>query len=226
MARLSWTSGPPRSSFSSRRHTVRRLRDQGLYGPRLRDVLPALAGTVVVVCAVAAGLAVGYRAGGPLVPVVGLSVPALVVAVEMRRRRPGARRRHGRYTADELRELDVQGLALAVARMLRRDGWRVRLLPAPDRPRLYARDAAGRQLDVAFRPVAEPLPDETLPDPRTRRHTDGPRLQLVVHRGAFRDRDIRWAQRQGDTRLLDGPALELWAAGSSLNDLFDPGLWD
>ncbi|MFE7033822.1 hypothetical protein ACFU9Y_26245 [Streptomyces sp. NPDC057621] len=226
MARLSWTSGPPRSSFSRRRHTVRRLRDQGLYGPRLRDVLPALAGTVVVVCAVAAGLAVGYRAGGPLVPVVGLSVPALVVAVEMRRRRPGARRRHGRYTADELRELDVQGLALAVARMLRRDGWRVRLLPAPDRPRLYARDAAGRQLDVAFRPVAEPLPDEALPDPRTRRHTDGPRLQLVVHRGAFRDRDIRWAQRQGDTRLLDGPALERWAAGASLNDLFDPGLWD
>ncbi|MEW2569368.1 hypothetical protein [Streptomyces sp. NPDC047070] len=226
MARLSWTSGPPRSSFSRRRHTVRRLRDQGLYGPRLRDVLPALAGAVVVVCAVAAGLAVGYRAGGPLVPVVGLSVPALVVAVEMRRRRPGARQRHGRYTADELRELDVQGLALAVARMLRRDGWRVRLLPAPDRPRLYARDAAGRQLDVAFRPVAEPLPDEALPDPRTRRHTDGPRLQLVVHRGAFRDRDIRWAQRQGDTRLLDGPALERWAAGASLNDLFDPGLWD
>ncbi|MFD6285303.1 hypothetical protein [Streptomyces sp. NPDC060205] len=226
MARLSWTSGPPRSSFSRRRHTVRRLREQGLYGPRLRDVLPALAGAVVVVCAVAAGLAVGYRVGGPLVPVVGLSVPALVVAVEIRRRRPGTRRRRGHYTADELRELDVQGLALAVARMLRRDGWRVRLLPAPDRPRLYARDAAGRQLDVAFRPVAEPLPDEALPDPRTRRGAAGPRLQLVVHRGAFRDRDVRWAQRQGDTRLLDGPALERWAAGAGLNDLFDPGLWD
>ncbi|MGC5562247.1 hypothetical protein ACPYPG_05315 [Streptomyces sp. FR-108] len=225
MARLSWTSGPPRSSFSRRRHTVRRLRDQGLYGPRFRDVLPALAGAVVVVCAVVAALAVGYRVGGPVVPVIGVSLPALVIAVEIRRRRPGARRRRGRYSADELRELDVQGLALAVARMLRRDGWRVRLLPAPDRPRLYARDSAGRQLDVAFRPVAEPLPDEATPDPRARRAAAGPRLQLVVHRGVFRERDVRWAQRQGDTRLLDGSALERWAAGAGLNDLFDRGLW-
>ncbi|MFH8469280.1 hypothetical protein [Streptomyces sp. NPDC017991] len=226
MARLSWTSGPPRSSFSSRRHTVRRLRDQGLYGPRFRDVLPGLAGAVLVVCAVVAGLAVGYRVAGPVVPVAGLGLLSLVVAVEIRRRRPGARRRRGRYTADELRELDVQGLALAVARMLRRDGWRVRLLPAPDRPRLYARDPAGRQLDVAFRPVAEPLPDEALPDPHSRRGAAVPRLQLVVHRGAFRERDIRWAQRQGDTRLLDGSALARWAAGAGLNELFDPGLWD
>ncbi|MGN9816469.1 hypothetical protein ACTMUQ_14165 [Streptomyces sp. SD11] len=226
MARLSWTSGPPRSSFSRRRHTVRRLRDQGLYGPRFRDVLPGLAGAVVVVCAVAAGLAVGYRAAGPVVPVAGVGLLSLAVAVEMRRRRPGARRRRGRYTVDELRELDVQGLALAVARMLRRDGWRVRLLPAPDRPRLYARDSAGRQLDVAFRPVAEPLPDEALPDPRTRRDATAPRLQLVVHRGAFRDRDVRWAQRQGDTRLLDGPTLERWAGGTHMNTLFDPPLWN
>jgi hypothetical protein len=204
---------------------VRRLREQGLYGPRFRDVLPALAGAVVVVCAVVAGLAVGYRVGGPVVPVIGVSLPALVIAVEIRRRRPGARRRRGRYSAEELRELDVQGLALAVARMLRRDGWRVRLLPAPDRPRLYARDSAGRQLDVAFRPVAEPLPDEATPDPRSRRDTAGPRLQLVVHRGVFRERDVRWAQRQGDTRLVDGSALERWAAGAGLNDLFDKGLW-
>ncbi|WP_314411731.1 hypothetical protein [Streptomyces sp. DSM 40484] len=179
----------------------------------------------MVVCAVVAGLAVGYRVGGPVVPVIGVSLPALVIAVEIRRRRPGARRRRGRYSADELRELDVQGLALAVARMLRRDGWRVRLLPAPDRPRLYARDSAGRQLDVAFRPVAEPLPDEATPDPRARRGAAGPRLQLVVHRGVFRERDVRWAQRQGDTRLLDGSALERWAAGAGLNDLFDKGLW-
>ncbi|MFD0306193.1 hypothetical protein [Streptomyces sp. NPDC127119] len=205
---------------------MRRLRDQGLYGPRFRDVLPGLAGAVVVVCAVVAALAMGYRVGGPVVPVVGVSVPALVVAVEIRRRRPDARRLRGRYSADELRELDVQGLALAVARMLRRDGWRVRLLPAPDRPRLYARDSAGRQLDVAFRPVAEPLPDEALPDPRTRRHADGPLLQLVVHRGAFRERDIRWAQRQGDTRLLDGSALTRWAEGTHFNELFTPPLWN
>ncbi|MDQ1033763.1 hypothetical protein QFZ75_000179 [Streptomyces sp. V3I8] len=205
---------------------MRRLRAEGRYGPRFRDVLPGFAGVVVAVCAVVAGLAVGYRAAGSAVPAGGVVVVAFVIAFEIRRRRPGARRRRGRYTADELRELDVQGLALAVARMLRRDGWRVRLLPAPDRPRLYARDAAGRQLDVVFRPVAEPLPDEDLPGPRPHRDTAGPRRRLVVHRGAFRERDVRWAQRQADTGLLDGPALERWAGGARLHDLLAPDLWD
>lgn len=204
---------------------MRRLRAQGLYGPSFRDVLPGLTGAVVVVCATVAALAAGYRAVGILAPVVGVGVLSLVIAVAVRLGRPGARRRRGHYTSDELRELDVQGLALAVARMLRRDGWRVRLLPAPDRPRLDARDTEGRRLNVAFRPVAEPLPDEGLPDPRTHRGTAGPRLQLVVHRGAFRERDIRWAQRQGDTRLLDGSALERWARGARLSELL-PGLWD
>ncbi|MFE9680748.1 hypothetical protein [Streptomyces sp. NPDC006285] len=215
-----------RSSRAGRRHTVRRLRAQGLYGPRFRDVLPGFAGAAVIVCVTVAGLAAGYRAAGILAPVVGVCLLALAVAVEIRRRRPDARRRRGRYTADELRELDVQGLALAVARMLRRDGWRVRLLPAPDRPRLYARDSAGRRLDVAFRPVAEPLPDEGLPHPRTPRSTAEESLHLVVHRGTFRSRDVRWAQRQGDTRLLDGPALERWAGGVRLTELLEPALWD
>ncbi|WP_413760605.1 hypothetical protein [Streptomyces sp. MMBL 11-3] len=205
---------------------MRRLRAEGLYGPRFRDVLPGFTGAAAVVCATVAGLVAAYRAVGILAPVVGVCLLALVVAVGIRRRRPDARRRRGRYTADELRELDIQGLALAVARMLRRDGWRVRLLPAPDRPRLYARDAAGRQLDVVFRPVAEPLPDEGLPDPRTRKRATGPRRQLVVHRGTFRERDVRWALRQGDTALLDGPALERWARDARLHDLLAPGLWD
>lgn len=141
VARLSWTSGPIPSRRSRKRRAVRALRAQGLYGPRLRDVLPAFAGVVAAVCAVAALLAAGYRAAGIVVPVAGVAFLTLVVTAAIRHGRPGARRRIGYYTEDELLELDTQGLALAVARMLRRDGWRVRLMPAPDRPRLCARDA-------------------------------------------------------------------------------------
>ncbi|MEU9188939.1 hypothetical protein AB0D14_31240 [Streptomyces sp. NPDC048484] len=229
---MSWTSSPSgpsgasrssRTAWSSRRQAVRRLRAQGRYGPRFRDVLPGLAGAVVIVCATVAGLAAGYRAAGIVAPVAGVVLLALVVAVEIRRRRPGARRRRGYYTTDELHELDVQGLALAVARMLRRDGWRVRLLPAPDRPRLWARDADGRQLNVVFRPVAEPLPDEDLPHPLAHRGAAQSSFQLVVHRGTFRARDVRWARRQGRTWLLDGSALEHWAEGVRLHELPAPG---
>jgi hypothetical protein len=219
VARLSWTPGPSPSRRSRKRHVVRALRDQGRYGPRLRDVLPAFAGVLVAVCAVAAVLAAGYRAAGIGVPVAGVVVLTVVVTVAIRHGRPGARRRLGYYTEDELLELDTQQLALAVARMLRRDGWRVRLVPAPDRPRLCARDAAGRRIDVAFRPVAEPLPDEDVPHPHAHRGDQVSPLRLVVHRGVFTARDIRWAHRERTIRLLDGSALRRWAAGARLNDL-------
>ncbi|WP_020138287.1 hypothetical protein [Streptomyces sp. 351MFTsu5.1] len=219
MARLAWTSGPVPSRRLRKRHLVHRLRSEGRYGPRFRDVLPAFAGVVAVVCAVVAALTVGYHAVGPVVPVAGVAFLALVVVAGIRRGRPGARRRLGYYTADELFDLDTEGLALAVARMLRRDGWRVRLLPAPDRPRLCARDTAGRRIDVAFRPVAEPLPDEDLPHPHPHRAGQEPALRLVVHRGVFSPRDVRWARREETIRLLDGPALRRWAAGTRLNDL-------
>jgi hypothetical protein len=182
-------------------------------------VLPAFAGVVAAVCAVAALLAAGYRAAGLVVPVAGVAVLALVVTAAVRHGRPDARRRLGYYTEDELLDLDTQQLALAVARMLRRDGWRVRLVPAPDRPRLCARDAAGRRIDVAFRPVAEPLPDEDEPHPHPHRGGQVSPLRLVVHRGVFTARDIRWARRERTIRLLDGPALRRWAAGARLNDL-------
>ncbi|MEU0030519.1 hypothetical protein [Streptomyces sp. NPDC006335] len=198
---------------------MRTLRDQGRYGPRFREVLPAFAGVVAAVCAVAALLAAGYRAAGLVVPVAGVAVLALLVTAAVRHGRPDARRRLGYYTEDELLDLDTQQLALAVARMLRRDGWRVRLVPAPDRPRLCARDAAGRRIDVAFRPVAEPLPDEDVPHPHPHRGGHVPPLRLVVHRGVFTARDIRWARREQTIRLLDGPALRRWAAGARLNDL-------
>lgn len=219
MARLSWMSGRVPSGRPRKRHVVRALRAQGLYGPRFRDVLPAFVGVMAAVCVVAAVLAAGYRAAGIVVPVAGVAFLALVLTAAIRHSRPGARRRLGYYTPDELLELDTQQLALAVARMLRRDGWRVRLMPAPDRPRLCARDAAGRRIDVAFRPVAEPLPDEDQPHPHPHGGEQASPLRLVVHRGVFTARDLRWAQRERTIRLLDGSALRRWAAGARLNDL-------
>ncbi|PWI12669.1 hypothetical protein DI272_43545 [Streptomyces sp. Act143] len=219
MARPSWTSDPVEEQRHRRRDTVHRLRAQGRYGPRFRDVLPSFAVLAVLLCAAVAGLVVGFRAVGAVVPIAGALLAVVAVAVGVRRQRPAARRRRGRYTPQELHELDVQGLALAVARMLRRDHWKVRLLPAPDRPRLCARHQDGRRLDVAFRPVAEPLPDEALPHPRTHREDPESFIHLVVHRGAFRARDIRWARREGRTVLLDGPALERWAGGAPLDRL-------
>ncbi|MDT9695296.1 hypothetical protein [Streptomyces sp. P17] len=199
---------------------MRLLRARGLYGPRFREVLPALALLVAAVCSVVALLAWGYRAAGVAVPLAGAVVVVAAVAFWARRRRPGARRRLGYYTPDDLLELDTQGLALAVARMLRRDGWRVRLIPAPDRPHVCARNTDGCHLDVSFRPVAEPLPDEEPPHPHARRgKPDDEVLRLVVHRGTFAARDVRWARREGKTRLLDGSALRRWGAGEKLDEL-------
>ncbi|WP_405864947.1 MULTISPECIES: hypothetical protein [unclassified Streptomyces] len=178
---------------------------------------------VAAACSLVALLAAGYRALGIGVPLGGVALLVCLVAIGVRRRRPAARRRLGYYSPGELLELDTQGLALAVARMLRRDGWRVRLLPAPDRPRLCARDRSGRRLDVAFRPVAEPLPDEDLPHPHLHGRSSAQHLQLVVHRGTFRDRDIRWARRQGKTWLLDGSSLRRWGQGTRLSDLLTHG---
>ncbi len=217
MARLSSSYGPSPSRRAQRREAVRLLRAGGLYGPRFREVLPALVLVVASVCALVALLAWGYRAAGIAVPVAGVVVVVGVLVLWVRRRRPGARRRTGYYTPDDLLELDTQGLALAVARMLRRDGWRVRLIPAPDRPRVRARNTDGYHLDVAFRPVAEPLPDEEPPLPRAvRGKPDQEVLRVVVHRGTFAARDMQWARRDGRTRLLDGTALRRWGAGEEL----------
>ncbi|MEU8578702.1 hypothetical protein [Streptomyces asoensis] len=211
------------SARARRRRTVRELRAAGRYGPRFPEVLPALAGSVVVVSAAFAGLALVYRTSGwPLCAL--LVVPLVVGAAVLRRRsRRPARRRGGYYTAQELAELDMSGLVVAVARMLRRDGWRVLPPPRHDTLHLAARDGRGRLLDVAFRPVAEPLPDEaaacsclTRIRPRARA---GPPLRLVVHRGTFTHRDEVWASREGHTYLIDGPRLRLWAWGTSLAEL-------
>ncbi|MFF5185985.1 hypothetical protein ACFY30_19795 [Streptomyces sp. NPDC000345] len=211
------------SAWVRRRRTVRELRAAGRYGPRLREVLPALALLVVAVCAVVVGLALVSRAFGGWACVPFLVAFALAAEALRRRSRPLARRRGGRYTAKELAELDMPALVLAVARMLRRDGWRVLAPSRHDAPHLAARDRRGRLLDVAFRPVAEPLPGEEdacscrarLPE----RVRTGPALRLVVHRGTFTHRDEVWAARQGNTCLIDGPRLLLWARGTPLAQL-------
>ncbi|MGW0945610.1 hypothetical protein ACWD4O_24105 [Streptomyces sp. NPDC002623] len=211
------------SAGDRRRRTVRELRAAGRYGPRLREVLPALAALVVVGCGAVAGLAlVSRRFGGPACAL--LLVPLTVVAVVLlrRSRRPN-RRRGGYYTAEELAELDMPALVVAVARMLRRDGWRVLPPSRHDALHLAARDGRGRLLDVAFRPVAEPLPDEeSACSCRARvlaRGRTGPPLRLVVHRGTFTHRDEVWASREAHTYLIDGPRLRLWAHGTPLAQL-------
>lgn len=216
------TPGNHLSGRAQRQRAVRRLRAEGAYGPLLREVLPALAAVVVMLCAVVAGLAVGYRVAGIAAPLGALAVLAVAASAAVRRHRPLARRRLGFYTPEEIAELDTQGLALAVSRMLRRDGWRV--LPAPkgaDRVRVRARDGRGQRLEVAFRPVAEPLPDEDAPSRAGRRGRSAPTLRLVVHRGAFSRRDVQWARRQGGVRLIDGSCLGRWAHGTPLDELRD-----
>ncbi|MFD9391646.1 hypothetical protein ACFWBB_13215 [Streptomyces sp. NPDC060000] len=211
------------SARARRRRAVRELRASGRDGPRLREVLPALAASIVLVCAALGGLALLYRAFGGPVCALFLVPPVVAAAVLRRRSRRPARRRGGYYTARELAELDMPELVVAVARMLRRDGWRVLPPPRHDTLHLAARDGRGQLLDVAFRPVAEPLPDEESAcscraRTRPRAHA-GPPLRLVVHRGTFTHRDEVWASREGHTYLIDGPRLLLWARGTSLTQL-------
>ncbi|GAB7110394.1 hypothetical protein JCM4814A_87090 [Streptomyces phaeofaciens JCM 4814] len=198
------------------------LRAAGRAGPGLSEVLPQLAVLVVAGCGAVVGLAFVARAHGGLACALLVVASAVVVAVARRRNRLPARRRGGHYTPEELAELDMPALVVAVGRMLRRDGWRVLPPPRHDTFHLFARDGRGRLLDVAFRPVAEPLPDEeaacSCRRPRVRARA-GPPLRLVVHRGTFTHRDEVWAAREGHTFLIDGPRLRLWARGTSLAQL-------
>ncbi|MET7486834.1 hypothetical protein [Streptomyces sp. NPDC005538] len=205
-----------------RRETIRALRAQGRYGPGLHEVLPALLVVALVVCGTVAGLAVAYRVLGTGALAGGLALLALVAAAVVRHHRPLARRRLGYYTPEEIADLDVEGLALAVSRMLRRDGWRALARPdALGQPRVRARNRLGHRLDVAFRPVAEPLPDEETPTRTARSAGSGPHLRLVVHRGTFSRRDVQWARRQGGVQLIDGTRLRRWAHGTPLHRLTD-----
>ncbi|GAA3475764.1 hypothetical protein [Streptomyces yanii] len=209
----------PGSRRSQRQRAVAELRAQGRYGPTFREVLPGFVGL---------GLAIGLLVGlldwvyGQL-GVLGLALSvALLVGVAtmlVRWRRTLTRRRCGIYTPAELAGLDDHGLAAATERMLRRDGWHVIAMPDKGRPRLYARDPGGRQLEVGFRPEDEDAPT----GPATLREAGRPGVEdlirVVVSRGSYNRTDVLWASRQGGVRLLDGQQLGRWAAGSRLDDL-------
>lgn len=221
----------PGSRRSQRQRAVSELRAQGRYGPELRDVLPGFVGLGLAVLAPVLLLVWLYRALGVGGLVVGVVLLAAAAAVGVRWRRAVVRRRGGHYTAAELARLDDRGLAVAAARMLRRDGWRVVDLTAREgRPRLYARDRRGRELDVAFRPVASAAAadeDEGASGPAPLREAGRPGvdrlIRVVVHLGKFSKTDVLWASRQGGVQLLDGRQLQRWASGATLDDLGLPG---
>ncbi|WP_331733119.1 hypothetical protein OG495_37110 (plasmid) [Streptomyces longwoodensis] len=181
----------------------------------------AVAGPVLVLISL-------YRALGVVGLVLGVAVLAAAAVVGLRWRRAAARRRGGIYTPAELAALDEHGLAAAAERMLQRDGWHVIAMPDAGRPRLYARDPGGRQLDVAFRPANETRADEDAP---TRvaplREAGRPAvdhlIRVVISQGSYSRTDVLWASRQGGVHLVDGHQLQHWAAGTSLEDLGLPG---
>ncbi|MFJ2008453.1 hypothetical protein [Streptomyces chartreusis] len=213
----------PGSRRSQRQRAVSELRAQGRYGPELREVLPgfaALGAAVFVPLLLLAWLYRTFGGVGLLLGVVGLAAAG---AAGWR----VVRRRGGHYTPAELARLDDPGLVVAAARMLRRDGWHVTDLTEQGPPRLYARDRGGRELDVAFRPVAAADEDEGTPGAAPLREAGRSGVdrfvRVVVHRGSFSREDVRWASRQGGVHLLDGRQLQRWAGGASLDDLGLPG---
>ncbi|NED00601.1 hypothetical protein G3I55_02855, partial [Streptomyces sp. SID6648] len=111
--------------------------------------------------------------------------------------------------------------------MLQRDGWHVIAMPDDGRPRLYARDRGGRQLDVAFRPADEAVDEGAPAGPAPLRKAGGPGadrlIRVVISRGSYSRTDVLWASRQGGVHLVDGRQLQRWAAGTSLDDLGLPG---
>lgn len=197
-----------------------RLRAEGAYGPALREVLPALAAVVVILCAVVAGVAVGYRVAGIGVPIGVLAVLAVVTPTVMQPAPatgpPPPRFLHTRGTRGaghpgsgpgRLPDAAPGRMAGAPAAQERgpRPGPRAGRPGAPSGGRLPARGraAARRGHALAFGAYRRPRPP----------------LRLVVHRGAFTRRDVQWARRQGGVRLIDGPCLRRWAHGTPLNEL-------
>ncbi|MFD6418581.1 hypothetical protein [Streptomyces sp. NPDC060194] len=192
-------------------------------GPGLREVLPGFAVLAAVVCVPLAGLGWLYRRFDVLGLVAGVVV-LLVFAVLLT---PGARaalrRRRGVYTAAEFALLDDHGLMVATERMLRRDGWGVLPMPRRGQPRLYARDARGRRLDVVLSLAGAEAAADTqsfstrvAPAPRP---LDGERVHLVVGKEGHSQDERWWAAREPGVRLLGGRRLRRWASGVPLDEL-------
>jgi hypothetical protein len=188
-------------------------------------VLPGFIGFALAVLSPVLLLAWLYRALGVVGVVLGCVLLGAVGTACLSLHRTVVRRRGGRYTPAELARLDDQGLALAAARMLRRDGWCVVDLSLRGRPRLYAQDYSGREIDVAIRPVTDTAnEDEGVSRPvATIRETGRPGVdhlvRVVVYLDSFSREDVLWASSQGGIHLLDGTQLQRWADGVSLDDL-------
>lgn len=213
----------PDARRSRRQRPPSELPAQARYGPGLRDVLPAFLGLSLCVVGAALLLAWFHRTlgfGGLVLGVLLLTVAGAVVRVL---RRPVVRRRSGRYTPAEIAVLDDRALRLATARILRRDGWHVTDVSMRDRPRLYARDAQGRRLDVTFRPVETPAEERNAPAPTLRwaavRDDTASVVRVVVQPGVLSPADLRRASRPGGVRLVDGRRLRHWANGATLEQL-------
>ncbi|MGC9539050.1 hypothetical protein [Streptomyces sp. UG1] len=197
------------------------LRAQGRYGPGLCDVLPAFAGLGLAVLAPVFLLVWLQRRYGVAGVALGVGLLTVIAVVGLRLRRGVVRRRGGRYTPQELDLLDERGLAEAVARILRRDGWRVvDLTLTKGRRRLHARDRQGRRLDVRFR--AEET-GEGEDSPATLVEPGDPdadsTAQVIIHPGGFSRAETRWASLQGNVHLVDGGQLQRWARGVPLDEL-------
>ncbi|MFD4143049.1 hypothetical protein [Streptomyces sp. NPDC058572] len=218
----------PGSRRSQRQRAVAELRAQGRYGPTLLEVLPGFVGLGLAI-----GLPVGFLAWmygrlGVLGLVLAVALLAGAAVLLVRWRRAFTRQRGGIYTPAELAGLDDHGLAAAAERILRRDGWHVIAMPDEGRPRLYARDRGGRQLDVGFRPATDETADEDAPTGSAPLREAGrpgidDLIRVVVTRGSYTRTDVLWASRQGGVHLLDGRQLQQWAAGASLDNLGLPG---
>ncbi|WP_333775263.1 hypothetical protein [Streptomyces sp. IBSBF 3136] len=213
----------PDSRRSRQQRSPSELRAQGRYGPELRDVLPAFVGLGLCVVGAVLLLAWFHRALGVGGLVLGVLLLTVVGAVVRVLRRPIVRRRNGRYTPAEIAVLDDRALKLATSRMLRRDGWQVTDVSMRDRPRLYARDARGRRLDVAFRPVATAAEEQNTPAPTLRweavRSGTERVIRVVIHPGALSRADLHRASHHGDVHLVDGRLLRRWANGATLEQL-------
>ncbi|MFD8706857.1 hypothetical protein ACFV1W_30355 [Kitasatospora sp. NPDC059648] len=222
---LRWPTPAPGSRRAARARAVAYLQQQGMAGPGWRDALPGVALVLALLALPLLGvylLVVALGVGGLLVV---LAVLGALAAAVVRRRAVVARRRAGRYTEAELQQLaDPHAVARATARMLRRDGWRVRSIPWQGTPRLMARDQHGRLLEVTVRPVDSAGDATPAPAPLRRVGTtvNGGVLRLVVSLGRYSRQDVLWASRQGGVFLLDGQQLAAWGAGTTLSHLLGP----
>ncbi|MEV5607396.1 restriction endonuclease [Streptomyces sp. NPDC052225] len=220
-----WKRRPrrPGSSRAQRAYVVAELRAQGRYGPELREVLPAFMALGLAVLGPLLVLALLVRGFGLSGLVGGVLLLAGAGGAGWFGRRFVVRRVQGRYSAAELGRLDRRGLARAVERMLRRDGWQVTDLSEGERVRLYARDGVGRELDVAIGTTVEIRRQENVSGAARVRESGGLGadrfLQLFVSQGVFGPDDVRWASRQDGVRLVDGRLLLRWASGVPFDQL-------